>query len=324
MKMRNFLIIAAACLLAFSSAALAQALMNFSAYDAFDLQFDPRSPGPNTDVKVSIITYTFDADKSFITWTLNGKIVEQGRGKKSINFKTGDIGSLVSLSVFVVADTGRQVEQRLNFKIGEVDLLVQPLTYTPPYYKGSPKAISEALIKVVAIPQGLGATKDLIFEWTRNYENVPDASGLGKNSYTFKSLLVNNPEEKIGVRVSGLNDDFAIERSIKISIDQPEIIFYEEHPLEGPLFAKSLKNEIKIAQPNIVLRAEPYYFPTKDLEMLSYEWQMNNKKIETPSPQNLLGLTSPQESQGYSTINIEIRNPRSLLQRVSAMLKINF
>ncbi len=321
--MRNFLIIAVACLLAFSSAALAQSLTNLTPYDTFEFQLDPGSPGPNTDVKASIITYSFNLDASLITWTLNGKIIEQGRGKKSINFKTGDIGSKTSLSVFVITEQKKQIQKQLAFKIGDVDLLVQPLTYVPAFCKGSPQAVIDAPVKITAIPFGMGLSKDLIFEWSRNYEKAADASGTGKNSYTFTYSLF-NPEETITVKVSDIQGNFNIERATTVKSAQPEIIFYEENPLKGPLFAKSLAAEVSLQQPEFTLRAEPYYFSKNMLGALNYSWSMNNKAIEPLGPPNMLGLTTPEETNGQSTIYLEVRNQQSFSQKATASLIINF
>ncbi len=323
MSTRNFLIVAAICLFSFFSVTLAQTLENPSAYDSFEIQFEPRSPGPNTNVEASIISYSFNTDASLITWTLNGKIVEQGRGKKSISFKTGDLGSRISLSVFVITEKEKQVQKQLAFKVSDVDMLCQPLTYVPAFYKGSPKAVIGADVKVTAIPHGLGLAKDLIFEWDRNYEKVAEASGTGKNSYTFTYSYF-NPEEVITVKVSGIQDNFSMEKTITVKTVQPEIIFYEENPLKGPLFAKSLVGEVKLQQPEIILRAEPYFFSKNMLGALNYVWSMNNKTVEPLKTPNMIGLTIPKGAGGQSNIYLEIQNQQSLLQNAKANLIINF
>ena len=62
----------------------------------FEIRMTPEYPGANTNVEAKIVSFSFDVDSSNITWTLNGKIIEQGIGAKTVEFQTGATGSMLS------------------------------------------------------------------------------------------------------------------------------------------------------------------------------------------------------------------------------------
>lgn len=291
--------------------------------DAFKINLDPPNMEVNSVIKAKIETYSFDPDIAYITWVLNGKTVKQGRGEKSIDFVAGDIGANVSLSVYVTTEKGAELAQSLNFKIAEINLLWQAETVVPVFYKGKAEPVAGSNVKVAAISQGLGGSKNLIYEWQRNYKIIADASGRGKDSFVFKFSGARD-EEIIGVTVYGPNKDFSISKTITIKRKEPEIFLYEEHSLEGPLFNRALPAEIGLIQEQTTIRAEPYFFPKEDRTFLLYTWKMNNNQIEPLYAPNVIGLSLPEQKGGYSVIDVSVKNLNNKLQEIFSGIKINF
>lgn len=298
---------------------------SLTGYDELIVEFNPKSPGPNTTVKANLITYSFDPDMSLITWKLNGKIIEQGRGKKSAEITTGDVGSTLYLYIYVITEKNRQIEKSFTFRTGEIDFLAQASSYTPPFYKGAAKVIVGAPVKITAVPHGFGSAENLIYEWRRNYSNVASASGLGRNSFSFEFSYMNT-EEVIDLTLYGPNREFSFEKRITVRPSRPEIIFYEEHPLEGALFNNALAGELNLSgKSDVSIRAEPYFYPTKDLPVLSLKWAMNEEKISPLSAPNLIGLTVPETGEsGSSLISLDIENPKNFFEKAANMIRINF
>lgn len=291
--------------------------------DAFKINLVPSNVEANSVIKAKIETYSFDPDITYITWVLNGKTVKQGRGEKSIDFAVGDIGSNVSLSAYITTEKGAELVQSLNFKIAEIDLLWQAETTVPVFYKGKAEPVAGSNVKVAVISQGLGASKNLIYDWQRNYKIIADASGRGKDSFVFKFSNARD-EEIIGVTVYGSNKDFSISKTITIKRKEPEIFLYEEHPLEGPLFGRVLPAEIGLTQEQTTIRAESYFFPKEDWSSLLYDWKMNDKQIEPLYAPNVIGLSLPEQKGGYSVVDVSVKNLNNKLQEVFNRIKINF
>lgn len=290
----------------------------------FEIRLTPEYPEPNTTTKAKIVSFTFNVDASNITWSLNGKIIEQGLGKKEVEFETGNIGSILSLSVFVITNNNQQVENKKEFRVVETDILWDANTYTPFFYKGKSESIIYNKIDVTALPHGFSSNKNnLIYTWNKNYKKEVDFSGTGKDTYSFIFSELRD-SEKIGVEITNLDKTEVYKKTITITKRDPEVLFYEEHPLEGPLFQKAILDNFEVKQQDTVARAEPYFFPKEDVNNISFNWSIGGKTISTLSRKNIIGLTVPINSDGESTINLVVKNTQKLFQEIASNFNIKF
>jgi transposase-like protein len=297
--------------------------INMNAVNDFRIDFTPQNPGANTKTTANIVTYSFDPDVSSYTWTYNGKIIAKGKGQKTAEFTTGDIGTTAVLSVSVVTEKGLSLSKTIKYTVGDFDLLWQAESYTPPYYKSKAKASFGSTIKISAITHGLGNQKNLIYEWRRNFQNAQSASGLGKDTFSFVFPMTSF-QETIRLTVWGPRKEYSLQKTITIKNNQPEIIIYEQNPLEGPKFQKAVTGQFDFAQSETVLRAEPYFFPKSDLNELSYKWTMNGKNMETGEQANIIGLKYPEDKGvGYTNLMLEISNPKQIIQNITQPIKVN-
>lgn len=289
----------------------------------FDVEFSPEHPGANTRVTAQVISYTFDVNRSTIAWIINGKVAGSG---KTFSFTTGELGSKTGLTVSVITADEKTLSKSFIFQATEVDLLWETPSYAPPPYRGKALAPPQASIKVIAFPQGVKtAASRLIYEWRRNAKNLPNSSGQGRNTLTFYASETG--DDIIEISVSTPDGNIAAENSVRVKVNEPKILFYEEHPLEGPQYQKELSSfgsAFLLEKSELILRAEPYFFSKRALPILSYEWQMNNKKIETPQKPNLLNLVVPSGQKGTSIISLSLENLKNILERANRTIQINF
>lgn len=287
----------------------------------FSVNFSPENPGANTPVSAKIISYSFDVDRAEIAWFVNGKAAGSG---KNFSFTASGLGSLLTLTVRIITPSGDRLSKTFSFRPAEVDLLWETPSYTPLQYRGKALAGPSARIKITAIPQGMPmASSNLIYEWRRNYKNVADASGKGKKTFTFYAGAVGS--EIIEATVSTPDKSAIAVKKIMVAIGEPKVLFYEEHPLEGPQYQQELSGAINLNKPEIALRADPYFFTGKDPLKLLYEWRMNDKKISTPQKPNLLYLSVPAGSlKGSSLIGLSLSNPSNIMEMAEKALRINF
>ncbi len=289
--------------------------------DNFDVEFSPEHPGPNTKVSAQVISYTFDVNRSTIAWILNGKVTGNG---KSFSFTTGELGSKTNLTVSIITPDNHALSKNFSFQSAEVDLLWETPGYVPAPYRGKILPVSQSLIKVIAIPQGIKtAASRLIYEWKRNGKNLPSSSGFAKSVFTFYGAETG--EESIEVRVSTSDESVVAVNSILIKINEPKILFYEDLPFEGPQYQKELGENFTLAKKELALRAEPYFFSKRALQKFSYEWQINNKQVEKGQKPNLINLALPEGTiKGISLIRLSMSNPLNILEMAEKELQINF
>lgn len=289
--------------------------------EKFSVEFSPQNPGANARVSAQVVSYSFDVNYSKITWTLNKKYAGTG---KSFSFITGPLGSISSLKVNVITPDGASLNQSFSFQAADVDLLWETSTYTPLSYRGKALAVTKSPIKVTAFPQGMKtADSNLIYEWERNEKNAPEASGPAKKTFSF--FGTESGQEFVKVRVSTPDKSAIAENSILISINDPKILFYEENPLEGPQYQTELGNTFNLENPQLILRAEPFFFSKRALPILSYEWRMNGKKIkEADQKPNILNLAAPKDAKGSSLVQLSLINLKNVFEMAEKNLQINF
>ncbi len=314
------------------SSALMVALTLFGRVQAvgedFFVEVSPEVPGPNMTVNAKLMSYSFDVDRAYIVWSVDGAKKSEGRGSKSFSFKTGGRGEKTSLSVSITTESGLQLSKTLNFIPAEVDLLWKAETYTPISYKGKAMSVPEATVTVTAVPHfGKYASQNssnLIYNWELDYKKKQDFSGPGKNSFTFRTDGPFN-ESTIGVEVTDYAKTAIAKNSINIKNHEPKLLFYKDHHLEGPSYDKTIGKMFDLADSEILIRAEPYFFSIpKDESSLSFEWEVNGEKIAPESP-NVIDLrTDPGSGTGQSEVSASARHLFKDFQSAFNSFRINF
>lgn len=293
---------------------------------SFTVDFDPRILGPNMEVNASLTSYSFDVNRSYITWLVNGVIRSRGLGTKNFNFTTGDVGEETELSVKVLASNGSEITKTYNFSSAEIDMLWKAQTYTPHAYKGKALPSFGSAITVVAVPNfGSGTRYDsseLIYNWSLDYGQYPDRSGVGRDSFVFNSDTVSD-FNLVQVEVSSFDGKFRATGSVRIESTKPEIIFYEDHALEGVFYGEAIKNELTAGGSQISVRAEPYFFSKEDLGVLSYVWTVNRKEIEPEARPDSVEFRIQEGITGSASVVLNIRNIRKSLQLARGGFHLN-
>ncbi|MEK7647329.1 MAG: hypothetical protein AAB378_03120 [Patescibacteria group bacterium] len=297
--------------------------------ELFSIRLSSNSPKPNTAVTAQILTYRFDEDRAYILWQIDDKLVAQGPGVTTITLQSPDMGKTKKITAHVTTLEGDQSSQSFNLTVHDVDFLWDALTYVPPGYRGKALPTPQSNARISAIPHLFKDGKKLspetlIYEWSFDARKDARASGVNKDSFIVQ--LPDSDNHTIAVKLSDRANEITFEKSIILTAKNasPEIIFYEDNPLEGPIYAKALLNSLKLAQGAINLRAEPFYFSKENISALTYEWEMNNESVLAEEKPNVLNLRAPENATGETIINLTIRNLSRLLQSVNATLRIMF
>jgi hypothetical protein len=289
----------------------------------------PKNPLPNESVKVSIESYLSDLNKATISWSLNGKAVERGIGKTALSFKNGASGETTRLTISVLTNEGERFTKELTFSPVGVTILWEADTYTPHFYKGKSLMSSQARVRVVAIPDNIGTRNaldagNLVYVWKKDGEAISEASGYGKNSFSF---LGPKPYGKasVSVQVSSLNDAVKSELHLgEIPLSKPLILFYEDHPLLGAWYNRTLSTELNLTKKEFSVSAEPYFFSNEVSETptLLYNWSLNSKAVTNPG--RTITLRNETGGGGNSSLSLAMRGLKQTFQTASRSLTIHF
>lgn len=324
MKKKIFKILTAVAVTAF----LAGFNAVYAVGEDFTVEIFPESPGPNERVSAEIVSYSFDVNRSSISWIIDGTAKLSGRGEKKFSFSTGNSGSKTTLKVSIVTEKGVPMEKTFTFRPAGLDILWETDTYTPPFYKGKALLSQESTIKITAFPEFIYngekiSPSDLVYDWEINSKKRTDMSGYGKRTISYK-LSSFSREEDIKVTVSSYSKIIIAEKRIKIETIPPKIIFYQENPLEGAQYNKALEKETDLYGGEISVRAESYFFSNSNLSQLSYQWKMNGNSIETEGRKNIIDFRTGEGIIGSALVDLVVQNPINILQSASSNFRINF
>lgn len=207
-----------------------------------------------------------------------------------------------------------------------VDLLWSANTYAPFFYLGHSVATPQSQIKVVAVTNWPGNTvADLNFRWQKNGQNLVPASGDGRDVLTFRAGNAGETN-RVAVRVSD-SQGFTQDRVVEIPVRAPSVSVYTDEPLLGVNYGQAVSGNITLAQPEISLVAEPYFFPKTDVtnQKIEYDWQLNSQKVvPNPNDNRQVTFVAPSGTKGENSVSLEVKSLENLFQKAKREFKILF
>jgi len=316
----------------FLSAGMLSNAQTPSSSSSFSVEATPQTPGPYERVDLGLSSFSIDLNRSTISWFINNELVRSGIGKKTFSFTTGALGETSKVTVSVNSGALGNINQTISITPSEIDLLWETVgVYTPPFYKGKALPTSQSLIRVVAIPHlkisgGNELSSDsLIYKWKKNnkYRDFNEQSGYGKNSVVFKRDLLRQ-SEIVEVEVVSSNGGLSGYNSVFFEQHSPEILFYEQNPLEGVIYEKALDEEFDMKSNEVTIVAEPYFFSTNSRENtnLSFEWSLNNKVLDSELNKGSITFRTD-GGVGASKISLGVKHLVKFLQFTNKTLNIN-
>ena len=282
------------------------------------VDISPSIPAPNQNVTITLTSFSLDLNKSTISWKLNGAIKNSSIGAKTFSFTAGNIGTQTTIDIAIIVNSSTRIDKKIIIEPSEVDLLWEAKdSYVPPFYKGKALPASEALIKVTAVPNGGSKnidSKSLVYSWKRNFVSVPDESGYGKSTLSFRTSYLNQ-NERISLEASGVSQKYGASGDLSVTTSTPKIIFYEDSPLLGIGYNKALNNGYRLSESEATIIAEPYFFSPKNPASndLTYTWSLNDNKITTPVQKNELVVRGGGQS-GRAKVELSIESVPKLFQ----------
>ena len=308
----------------------AQTLPDLTSTGILSAASSPEFPGPNSQVRVTLSSFSTDLNRATITWYTNGKLSKQAVGLVTFEFKTGAVGTRTEISAVAKKQEGGNLTKTLTFAPAEIDMLWQANTYVPPLYKGRSLKSSEATTRVTAIANFIQNSRrvsnaNLVFEWKLNGNPLLDKSGPGKSSIDFKGAAVFG-RDIIELTVSTL-DKSIISKKIGIApVIEPEIVFYHEQELGGTDYGRALSNQEELTLPEVIIRAVPFHVSLEEYlrGSMKLEWTVNGKGLPDSRGEgrDLLVLQNGSGDRSRALITASISNPGRLLQEAVGSINL--
>ena len=254
--------------------------------DLLSVTMIPSVPAPGDNISVELRSYATNLDKADISWTINGEPVLKGKGEKHFELSAGKAGEKTALKITIRTSEGETLVRDINIIPGNIDLLWEASTYTPPFYKGKALFTPQAELRVLAVPNIISAngkligSDDLIYRWKVNGKFIDKESGYNKNLLIVSGSSVQQ-ETRIEVEAESLSGGAKAKGIIYVPESVPEIIVYEDNPLVGIFYEQSIPNSFTLAAKEVRLAAVPFFFSTGKKESgITYEWSVNGEKTD--------------------------------------------
>lgn len=280
----------------------------------------PEVPAPGENVEITIDAFGTDLNRAEFTWLVNGTKKLTGIGERVFLHKMGGIGSQNAIRVEIAPVSGPTIVRNFNFTPGEVDVIWEAKTYTPPFYKGKALFTPESDIVAVALPNlSSGGTrinpKSAVYRWRFDYRADDLKSGYGKNMFTYTGSIIKKPHVFEVESYDPRNTSVKGVGRIRVDEQAPVINLYYNDPLLGVLFNQTatvlrLSDDI----PEFSISAYPYHQSITDRTQSSYRWQLDGVNIPSFNDQANVSFRSADVADVNSNLNVTTDLRSKLLQ----------
>ena len=291
----------------------------------------PPNPAPFEDVTINLSSYAFNLDSVLITWSLNGKNVSSGIGKKSLFTTVASAGSTTLVLVKIALPSGA-IEKTINLRPGVMVMLWQANdSYVPPFYRGKALPTPESEVKVVVIPEiknsggGGGDPKKITYSWEKNYTNNKEESGYGQKFFIFMNDYLED-SNTISVTASTVDGQTSTDGNLTIGTTEPEILFYKSDEELGTMWEEALSDPYRIGEEEIIV-AIPYFISPKNIlnPRLTLNWSINNSPVNILGfRKNIIPVKATPGVSGISKLRLDIGSKDKIFQNVSKEINIEF
>lgn len=291
----------------------------------------PENPEPFQSIHINLQSYLYDLDRSNIIWSVNGVVKKNETGLKDFDIIAGKSGQKTTVTASVQTPEDGIQNISTSFTPSVVDLIYEPFSYTPPFYKGKALNPNQGKVLVTAIPELITTTgekiptKNIIFSWRKDGIVQQTASGIGKNTLIFEGTIPIR-DTSIQVKVSSLDGNLSAIKQVNITNVSPKIIFYENNPVYGIMFNNAIKGNVTMLGNEFSIMSVPYYFSadTGASPSLDYTWSMNGRTVTTQTPKNSFATRIDTPRTGTANIGLKISNNIRIFQFIDDSFNISF
>src|SRR3989344_1059661 len=279
------------------------------------LRVSPEIPDPNTNVTLSIESFSTNLGKADIKWEVNGLLVKRGVGLVTFQVKTGAVGSVTQVKISAQTKDGSVLTENITLRPGLVDIIWQADSWTPPFYKGRGMPLAKTKLTAQAIPYMFDGktripSKNLDYQWFYDFEPLQSQSGIGKDTVSVESPDLFG-QKNLMVKVASLDGGIIANEQISLTPSEPLALVWRDDPLSGLDYDHPTGSNISLTGDEISFETGGIYFPKTHMAKpgLIYRWTQNAKPalVDAKKPNSII-IRNP-EGGGEGQINIDIQDP---------------
>jgi hypothetical protein len=235
----------------------------------------PANPRPYDSIAITPRSNLINLPASTVTISVNGSIIEEGSGGRSVTTTLGGPGTKSVIRVTAVFE-GTTYAKEVIIAPADVALVVEPLTGTHPFYDGAALVAPEGRVRVVAMTDfrtGTGAripSNQLAYTWKLGERVLTEQSGIGRSTLSA-TAAPRYRDARVSVTVATVDGAVNGGATAIISAGSPELLIYRDDPLLGIDFAHALSGTFSMSGEEETFRAVSYHFGNAP----GFSWSLN-------------------------------------------------
>ncbi len=290
----------------------------------FELIANPTFPNPGESVTVTLNDYSMNSAGARIEWYIDGQLQSGSNNHRSIALTAPAIGSTRTVRArFVFAD-GRTTEQTHTVRPINIDIIVEPDTRVPMFYRGRPLASQQSDIRAVALvytSANSAPASNLAYRWRSGGKVIEGGSLFEGNIISFTPPL--RRQIDLSVEVIDTNGTVLGSQSVTIPLVTPEFLFYETNPLRG-LSRSAINDTVIMTGAEVSVRAEPYFISSDvyaDPNRI-IEWNIGGQRTSNTGGDPYLLTVQRQGNSGSTGVSLSLRSFLRQAQMVQGSFRI--
>lgn len=288
----------------------------------------PQVPGPYEDMEIKAQSYTYDLDRTNLSWYIDDVLVQQGVGLRRLNIQTKGIGEPTVVRVVGATPGGQTIQLVEIMRPTHVAIAWEAGTYRPPFYKGKALHSASTFVTITAFPTILATDgsvippEDMVYSWKLGTQPITGFDGFGNQSITIQNTKFVAPMQ-ISVDIETKDQTQKTRGEVIIPVDQPDIVFYENHPLLGILYNRAIGSSINLTDQELTIIAEPYHFEGTRRSAVGLErsWRIDQNVINANEE---ISLRPVGNAQGVSVIDLSLRSTKNIVQSARKEFRVTF
>ncbi len=300
----------------------AQSDFNIGSNSELSIDLDTSYLSPFSEVTASLNDYTQIAQTNKIYWKIDGKSVPEFNNQRSIKLTLKDVGETTNLQAFVENANKQTVSAKKLISPIYLDIIVEPQTRTPSFYKGRALPNTFSTINLTAIINGSINSADYVYNWYLNDINLDKGNVLGK--YKTSATLGMDTYNTVTLSVSRTSGELVTKRVLEIATVEPELYFYEVNTLFG-ISKNPIINSLNLIGNSTIVRAEPYYLDIKTYNKPQHvEWKIDGARSPNRNTNPYEVTLARPGGSGKTEVGFHVRNLDNVLQGVEDSFSVKY
>ena len=275
---------------------------------------DPQFPNPGEPVTATIDDYSINSTGATISWYFEGHELPAMKNKRSVTIPSDKNGAMSKITAQLTFSNKPTVAAEATIRPIYLDVIVEPQTYTPIFYKGRALPVYGSIVNLTAIMQlgtGMIDPQNNTYSWELNGKVLYGGPQRGNNRaqmtvpYGLTSTLIVSVQDSNGTLIG--------RRLTAIPSVPVELQFYETSALYG-LNTRAIGKTIRVINTSTI-RAVPYYLATEALALntIQSDWNINGRTQSTAND-NPFEISLQSQREGTAQISFKFRNLTQLIQ----------